>query len=760
MIEKGRQIPPKPGKIAIVGEAYGANEQIQGRPFVGYSGRLLTNLLRQAGITREDCYITNVVNKKPKGNHFSAFSVEEIEEGKRQLKEDLEEWQKKGLNIVIALGNTALEALTGYSNVMKYRGTILQSSIVKGLKVIPTIHPAFLIRGQTACNPVVIADFRKAKKEGEYPEFIMLEKHIEVIRNPKNAIAFLESVSDIDKPVTCDIETPIRKGKKPLLAYGIATSETDAFVLTREVLRIPAVIRALARFSKSGTKKIFHNANFDVFNMAYSYGIVTKNVEDTMIMQHDCYPSLPSILKPKSLAFCASMYANEPYWKDEMKGGDLYIYNGKDVCLTYQVYNALQKEMDTWGVREVYEHDMALFEPLLTMELKGVNIDYKALKEIKERNEIIIEKLERIKDATIGDVNIKSPKQMNELLYKSWKFDTVMKDGKVTTDKKVLDKLERMDTPYQPLFGLIRTLKKHYTMRGFYNLSFDSDGRMRTGFKIGGTVTGRLSSAELAGIGVGRNLQNIPKQLRKIYIPDEGKIFINADLSQAEARVVAAICGDKEWVEEFQREDTYKRIASFLFDVDKDKVSKDQRQVAKKVTHACNYGESWRGLSEVLRCPAADAKRLMNKLYKFRPFLNKWHLEIERDIKQKRILRSDYGRILQFFGNIAQKDIRTGLSFKPQGIVADYLNRGIVDLYKKIPNIDLLIQVHDSILFQTEDDYENVKRITEKTKEIIERPINVNGFEFKIPCDIEMGMNWYDMVEIDDFDGVWEEVHK
>lgn len=758
MIVNKRQVPKNPNGICIVGEAFGKEEDTQDRPFVGWSGKYLTSLLRQAGIIRQDCFITNVVNKRPPGNKFYMFSEEEIEAGVKELQGDLETW-RDDIKIIIALGNNALKYLTGEDGIFKFRGTVINCSLVDGLKVLPTLHPAALIRGLTACSPVVTADLRKAKVEAKYQEIREDEKDIRVIRDPSDAVAIMDSLCDIDKPVVCDIETPYNKGIKWLTAYGVATSPQQAYVLTEEVCEVPKVLQAIGRFSRSGTKKIYHNAGFDVFNLAYSYGIVNHNVGDTMIMQHDCYPFLPSILKPKSLAFCSSMYAHEPYWKGEAKT-DRYIYNGKDNCITYKVYNALQKEMRDWDVQEVYKHDMALFEPLLTMELKGVRINFDTLKRIKERNEEIIRRLEYIKDQVIGKVNIKSHKQMIELLYDKWKLPVIMDKGKKTTDKKALHKLEKLSTPYQPIFGLIQTLKKHYTLRGFYNLSLSKDGRMRTGYKIAGTITGRLASAELAGIGVGRNLQNIPKQMREIYVPDEGKIFINIDLSQAEARVVAALTGDKAWLDEFSNEDTYKKVGAYLFNKPKEEVTKDERQVAKKVTHACNYGESFMGLKEVLDCDAKRAKYLIGKVYELRPLLEKWHKDIENTVKKERLLRSDYGRILAFYGKITNKDIRTALSFVPQGTVADYLNRGIVRIYEEMGDeIELMIQVHDSIMVQVPTDKDTVKRVIKRMKELVEQPVTVNGLTFVIPSDAEIGMDWLNLYEVDDtnFEEVWDE---
>ncbi|RLG66752.1 hypothetical protein DRN93_05820, partial [archaeon] len=107
------QIPPVPSKIALVGEAPGRDEELQGKPFVGASGRYLNRLLAAAGISRALCYVTNVVQVRPPNNDFDKLPREVVEEGVGELRRKLVEWKSKGLNVVVAVGGKALEYLTG-----------------------------------------------------------------------------------------------------------------------------------------------------------------------------------------------------------------------------------------------------------------------------------------------------------------------------------------------------------------------------------------------------------------------------------------------------------------------------------------------------------------------------------------------------------------------------------------------------------------------------------------------------------------------
>jgi len=589
-----QNIPKTPNGICIVGEAPGADEEKYGKPFIGWEGQYLRRQLKAAGINFHECYVTNTVHVRPPRNNYDALTSAQISEGISQLKKDIEHWRP---NVVIAVGAKALKALTGHTQITQFRGAVIESTLVPGQKVVATIHPGGILRGGEKMGryePIQILDFKKALRESRFPEIVYPERNILSVYSQARALELLESVTDIPDPVAVDIETI----GPTLSAYGIATSKSEAFVITKDLLRDPTILRAVARFAFSSTPKIFHNALFDCLHGLGYYKIITNNILcDTMIAQHAAYPTLP-----KSLAFCASIYTNEVYWKsegktifDDIKRGrtvdweSFYIYNGKDCCLTYEIYEILMKEIDEWGARRAFDLMMSLIPPCLFAMLRGTKISMYKLLQFKEENEKAIEVLTRIKDAVIGDVNVQSHKQLKELIYDKWDMPKQFRGKRLTVDDKKLAMLERYPTPYRHQIGMIRLLKKYLKRRDFYNLKTNEDGRIRTALKITGTYTGRFSSSESI-FGSGKNLLNIPKETRKFYVADDDKIMIQGDLSQAEARIVAALCGDEKWLREFDEIDVHRKVAAGLFNVPFDQVTKYQRNIAKRVAHGCVDG--------------------------------------------------------------------------------------------------------------------------------------------------------------------------
>jgi len=752
-----QNIPKTPNGICIVGEAPGADEEKYGKPFIGWEGQYLRRQLKAAGINFNDCYVTNTVHVRPPRNNYDALTSAQISEGIEQLKKDIERWRP---NVVIAVGAKALKALTGHTQITQFRGAVLESTLVPGQKVVATIHPGGILRGGEKMGryePIQILDFKKALRESRFPEIVYPERNILPVYSHSRALELLHSVTDKPDPVAVDIETV----GSSLVAYGIATSKSEAFVITKDLLRDPTILRAVAQFAFSSTPKIFHNALFDCLHGLGYYKIITNNIHcDTMIAQHAVYPTLP-----KSLAFCASIYTNEVYWKSEGKTifddikknhtvdwESLYIYNGKDCCLTYEIYEILMKEIDEWGVRKAYDLMMSLIGPCLFAMLRGTKISMYKLLQFEQENEKAIEVLTRIKDAVVGDVNVQSHKQLKELIYEQWDMPKQFRGKRLTVDDKKLAMLERYPTPYRYHIGIIRMLKKYLKRRDFYNLKINDDGRIRTALKITGTYTGRFASSESI-FGSGKNLLNIPKETRKFYVADDGKIMIQGDLSQAEARIVAALCGDEKWLREFDETDVHKKVASGLFGVPFDQVTKYQRNIAKRVAHGTHYGLGKILLSEILGCSPKEAQAHKDRYYELRPKLKEWQERVKHTVRTKRMLRTVFGRVIQFFGPITDKLYRDAIAAEPQSTSADYLNTGLARLYERnLPWWEFLLSVYDSILCQVPDNLDAIEETIHTMKELVEVEIVVNGLPMVIPLSFEIGYSWGELEEIKDDD--------
>lgn len=323
-------------KIALVGEAWGEQEEILRQPFVGPAGYQLTQLLNEANIARADCFITNVFNLRPEKNDVESLCVPKSEDrsglpplrnGKyldaRYLPE-LDRLHKElrgaSANVTVALGGTAAWALLGDGRISKIRGTVAGSDYSDGRKILPTYHPSAILR-QWDLRPVTILDLRKAKRESEFPD----------IRRPERTVYIEPDLSDMEwffnehllhaKRISIDIETAGHQ----ITCIGFAPTPQVAMVVPFHDPRAvgsgnsywPSLDIELAawayvrRVCALPCTKVFQNGMYDLTFLWRSYGIPVNNAsEDTMLAHHSLQPE-----SEKGLAFLGSVYTNESSWK-------------------------------------------------------------------------------------------------------------------------------------------------------------------------------------------------------------------------------------------------------------------------------------------------------------------------------------------------------------------------------------------------------------------------------------------------------------
>lgn len=332
---------PIPSRIMLVGEAPGYEEEQKGLPFQGASGQELNRMLGEAGITRNECFITNVVRLRPPNNdlsHFIAKAKKDVTSQHIQLRGrsvlkpvyDGVELLRKEIamvqpNIIVALGATPLWALTGVNGITKWRGSMLYSSDMGvPTKVIPTLHPAYILRDWSS-RAVAINDLRRAAKfrsGADYPKpnwrFIIrptFAKVTEVLN------LILQLVSEAPLRLSFDLET--RGGH--IACAGLSWTLEDAIC-------IPFIYSGFHEYWSAAQEaeiiyllyKILTHTNAKVvgqnilYDSQYTYRhwcFVPRVVQDCMISQHSIFSDLP-----KSLAFQASMYTRYyKFWKDEGK---------------------------------------------------------------------------------------------------------------------------------------------------------------------------------------------------------------------------------------------------------------------------------------------------------------------------------------------------------------------------------------------------------------------------------------------------------
>lgn len=341
---------PRGAKILLVGEAPGADEIRLGSPFVGASGRELDRMLEDAGLLRYQLGLTNVFLERPPENRLDLWPKAGKVELKGKVQSDLpwawikvtqseylrpelvqpalvrlrEEIKKLMPNLIIALGNTAFTALTGHSGIGKVRGTIYESSLVPGVKVLGTYHPAAVLR-QYDLKPVVIVDLMKAKKEGETPTFNFLRRALHIEPTIPDLYSWRDRLISVPE-MTVDIET----SRGQITCIGFAPSILEAYVVPFWDRRKPGwsywetreeevlAWRAVKDILESPSTKILQNGMYDVqYCLDYKW-YVRGFREDTMIKHHALYPGLP-----KGLDFLGSLYCNERAWKKmRPRGGE------------------------------------------------------------------------------------------------------------------------------------------------------------------------------------------------------------------------------------------------------------------------------------------------------------------------------------------------------------------------------------------------------------------------------------------------------
>lgn len=322
-------------KIALIGEAWGAEEEKARTPFVGASGHELTRMLSEAGIHRADCFLTNVFNLRPENNDIENLCGDKagalvgypaLRPGKfvrQAYSTELDRLRRELLgvrpNITVLLGNTPAWALLGTSGITKIRGAVTTSTLtVPGLKVLPTFHPAAILR-EWSNRAVTVLDLAKTRREMEYPD----------VRRPQRTVYLEPTLEDLEwffnehlvhsSSISFDIETsgnqitcigfapgpdaalviPFVDPRRAAHSYWPDQgSELRAWDFVRKVLSLPQ-------------PKIAQNGLYDIHFLWRGYGIPVVNAsEDTMLLHHSLQPE-----SQKGLGFLGSVYTNEQAWK-------------------------------------------------------------------------------------------------------------------------------------------------------------------------------------------------------------------------------------------------------------------------------------------------------------------------------------------------------------------------------------------------------------------------------------------------------------
>lgn len=480
-----------------------------------------------------------------------------------------------------------------------------------------------------------------------------------------------------------------------------------------------------------------------------------------------------------------------------------WVYNGLDCCVTLEIRDNLLGQLDN-TTRGTYEFSKALQAPVLEMAMRGILVDDNrrqiTLKSFNQQIDRLSIQLDEIARDGVGfDVSPKkapkggwslwwrSPERVKNLFYDVMGIHPIRKRNAKgqyapTVDRDALEQIASKNFLAEPLVNHMIALREIDKKATWLKTEIDSDGRMRSNFNIAGTNTGRLSSS-YSDFGTGGNLQNVDRELRSCFVADPGYKFANLDLEQGDARNVGAILWNifvNEYGEEFagaylnacESGDLHTYNSRLIWpekpwtgDLKFDKPIAEEifyrqdsyRQMSKKGGHGTNYYGTPRTMAKHLKVQQSLIDEFQIRYFKAYPAIgsynpNKydpqhklpnWHNYVRAQLAESHTLTTMFGRRRQFFGrSFEDTTLREAIAYEPQSMTADQIDTGLLRLWRS-NRVQLLVQVHDSILFQFPEEQE--AEIVPWALEALRVHMELRkDRHFVVPTEAKTGWNWGD----------------
>ena len=435
--------------------------------------------------------------------------------------------------------------------------------------------------------------------------------------------------------------------------------------------------------------------------------------------------------------------------EDEKKVVDYACY---EAYIAWKSKEILESNLKEKGMYELYENiEMPLVFVLYDMEKEGIRADGDKLKEYSRELAVSINKIEkRIYEEAGEEFNINSPKQLGVVLFEKLQLPNEKKTKTgYSTSAEVLDKL----APDHPIVADVLEYRQLSKLKSTYAdglINFiEQDGKIHTTFNQTITATGRLSSTD-------PNLQNIPirielgKLIRKVFLPEEGHLFVDSDYSQIELRVLAHLSDDEKLIAAFKNgQDIHRSTASLVFDTPFYEVTDIQRRNAKAVNFGIVYGISAFGLANDLNIGRKEAQAYIDSYFEKYPKIKAFLDKTVSEAKEKGYIKTMFGRIRPIpelsSSNFMQRQFgeRVAMNSPIQGTAADIIKIAMIRVHDRLLKENLksklILQVHDELLIETAEDEK------EYVIELLEEEMH-KAADLKVSMEVgtECGYDWYD----------------
>ena len=795
--------------LMIVGEAPGKHEN--------EGGEILNECLRKAGASRSSVYVTNVCKYQPPMNDLEKLHLIgiDLEQQAQELWDN--EIKKLKPKCILAVGDTALEYIVGETGILNYRGSILTAKDGE-TKVVPTIHPAALFNREDGGGleytylKLIEHDICRAVEESKTRQINLPVRQLDVCHSSLDLYRFFEAYKRLDKATT-DIESinciPV------CIGFAFSGSHAISVPLLRQIGKHKLTSMGDNELDECWRliydqlyrlKLVGHNLKYDEFKLSL-IGFSLPNIHsDTLIKTRVLFPELPD----KRLSTVLSLWTREPYYKEEGKEfrlgkqpiEQLLRYNARDCAAEFELDEEQDKDLDEMSrihqvpMREYYyNYMMKKHKFYLKMENNGFNVDIARKKELlKKYLAMSLEVHNKITELVGHEVNVKSYPQMYELLYKEMRFKA-RKRNPTSEDTIValLGNHAKTKEKQEILTNILEERRIRDQKSRYISFSPDYDGRCKSSFNISATETCRSSTSILKKpirpkkIGLAFHTISkhgrLAKDIRSMFIPDPGTVFISADSSQAEARVVAVLSEDWDLLTAFDKVDIHRRTAGLIFGYTRDLIlthdkinvvdilEKDgpERFCGKKTRHAGNYDMGKNRFMVEFNTDAQKfdipmsisewkAGQMLDLFHNASPKIRgKFHRDIIDCLQNTRTLIDPFGGVRIFNGRMDTELYKEGYANIPQRTVAHLVQGAALKIDDELNGdveIKWLSENHDSLLMQVPAG--NWEPYAKLMKKHFETPIDFStycslkrNYILTIPSDIEMSdTNYAEMKKV------------
>lgn len=572
-------------------------------------------------------------------------------------------------------------------------------------------------------------------------EFFSFLKNMEIKKETKtleySSISTINNIS-LDKDISIDVMLDNENYHlAKLVSMSISDSKNNYIVNKDDILNVLNEI------------KNYNITTYDAKKIIVNTGIKINCVNDIMISAY-----LLNLNTKDDLAYLANQSNNDLLYYDNLKKNnfsDIELEMVKRSRYLVSIKDEHIKELENSKALSLYQNiEMPLLYVLADMEKTGIICNKDILKDMSLELDVKLELLTKeIYNLAGIKFNISSPKQLGEVLFEKLEIAKGKKNKTgYKTDIKVLEKLVDKHPIVEKIleYRNLSKLKSTY-IEGLSNYIL-SDGKIHTIYKQTLTRTGRLSSTD-------PNLQNIPvreelgRNIRKAFLP-ENDCLLSADYSQVELRVMASLSNCKSLIAAFQNdEDIHTHVASEVFNVPEEAVTKQMRRCAKAVIFGIIYGISGFGLGENLHISKSEADDFIEKFHKLYPEVKNYTDTEVSLAKEKGYVTTLFGRtrVIEEINNpnylIRQMGERMAMNTPIQGTSADIMKLSMINVYNRFMRegitSKILLQVHDEIIVDCKNsELDKIKKIVKEEME------NVYKLSVPLKVEIDTGINWYE----------------